>query len=123
MSEHAETPERRHARYLRYAAEAHELAVRTTDSIREHHVRVAEGWEAMARKLASLLPKPKPNVLEPAGATLQGERDAANRVPPALGHRTEAVRGRLAGQLTRALGAPDAVAQDRQVESTEDPSS
>ena len=106
MSEQVETPERRHTRYLRYAAEARELAARTTDSVKEHHLRVALAWEAMARKLAPQLPDPKPKLLQAIGAAVHSGSEAAERVPLALGHRTEAVRGRVAERFTRARRRP-----------------
>ena len=112
MSEQPETPERRHGRYLRYAAEARELAARTTDSVKEHHLRLALSWETMARKLAAHLPDPKPKLLQTVGGAVHRGDDAAHRVPPALGVRTEAVRGRLAQRSNHARQAK-AVAQDR----------
>src|SRR5262245_18135198 len=124
MSEHAETPERRHARYLRYAAEARELAARTTDSARDHHVRVALSCETMSRKLAPLFPSRKPNLLQSVGGTVHGGSDASNRPRPVLGHRTEAHRSRLADRVTRASARAHLAAQDCQAlpKSTEDPS-
>lgn len=106
MSDPPETPERRHGRYLRYATEARELAARTTESVKEHHFRVALAWEAMARKLAPHLPDPKPKLLQPVGSAVHSGSEAAKRVPPALGHRTEAVRGRLAERFTHARQRP-----------------
>jgi len=102
MSDQAETLGLRRARYLRYAAEARELAARTTDSVKEHHVRVAFAWEAMARKLATHLPEPKPKLLQTVAAVVPGASEAGDCVRPALGRRTEAVRSRLAERFTRA---------------------
>jgi hypothetical protein len=100
MAEQPETAERRQTRYLRYAAEARELAARTTDSVREHHVRVALAWEAMARKLAPHLTEPKAKLLQSVDDAIPGGSDAAaDRVRLALGRRTEAVRGRLADRF------------------------
>ena len=112
MPKQAETLERRHARYLRYAAEARELAARTTDSVREHHVRVAVAWESMARKLAPHLPEPKPKLLQTVSPTAHGVSDVADRVRLALGRRTEAVRGRLTDRFMRARRPSGAPAQD-----------
>lgn len=94
MPDQGETQERRHARYLRYAAEARELAARTTDSVKDHHIRLALAWEAKAWRLAPYLPEWKPKLLLFVGGRLTGTSsgDAARL---ALGYRTEAVRGRL----------------------------
>ena len=112
MPEHAETPEQRHGRYLRYAAEARELAARTTDSVREHHLRVALAWESMARKLAPHLPEPKPKLLQTVSGAAPAGNDTADRIRLSLGRRTEAIRGRLAERFTGARHRSPALAPD-----------
>ena len=108
MPDQGETQLRRHARYLRYAAEARELAARTTDSVKVHHIKLALAWEAKAWSLVRHLPEGKPKLLLFVGGNLNGTSggDAARL---ALGYRTEAVRGRLLlGGVTRIASGPKA---------------
>ena len=101
MPDQGETQERRHARYLRYAVEARELAARTTDSVKEHHIKLALAWEAKAWRLAPHLPEWKPKLLMFVGGRLNGT-NGGDVARLALGYRTEAVRGRLLlGGVTR----------------------
>jgi hypothetical protein len=125
MPEQSESPQERHSRYLRYAAEARELAARTTHTVKEHHLRVALAWEATARKLAPLLSNPKPKFLQTVSGTMQGPNDTDDGVRHVLGHRTEAVRTRLAHGLFHSRRRAEAVTQDSEdrPESIDDPSS
>lgn len=111
MPEQGETRDRRHTRYLRYAAEARELAARTTNSVREHHMRVALAWEAKARTLAPRLLQGKPKLLLVGGRVQVGSGDA-DHAPLALGYRTEAVRVRLLANGIAHIGLQPEGVQD-----------